>query len=148
MVAETQVTLDPHGSMRRHPGQQRPYSPFALAALPKRTVWPPARAGAGDWAQASVLRCSLCLRTKLRQPGCDRDEYPPSASPGAGRGESTDAITWNVACNEPWVGDGGSLIGVASPTGSFFGMLSGAPSESSEGRATQSVKAAIRRVRV
>ena len=126
-MAETQVTLDPScksfpssfvhrhmltststGSMRRHPGHQWLYSPFALAALLKRRVWLPTRAGAGDWAQASALRCGLSLRRRLRQPGCDRDEYPSSAS--AGCGESTDAVTWNVACNEPWVGDVRAIV--------------------------------------
>ncbi|PIL29897.1 hypothetical protein GSI_07807 [Ganoderma sinense ZZ0214-1] len=38
MVAETQVMLDHYWSKRRHPGQQWPYSPFALVALPKRRV--------------------------------------------------------------------------------------------------------------
>ena len=63
----------------------------------------------------------------MRQPGCDRDEYPSAAS--VVRGESTDAVTWNVACNEPWVDDvraarpllrWGSHVGVASSTGSFL----------------------------
>ncbi|PIL33410.1 hypothetical protein GSI_04032 [Ganoderma sinense ZZ0214-1] len=52
---------------------------------------------------------------RLRQPGCSRDEYLSSAS--VGRGESTDAGTWNVACNEPWVGDWASYARVWSSYG-------------------------------
>ncbi|KAI1781975.1 hypothetical protein LXA43DRAFT_1069501 [Ganoderma leucocontextum] len=54
--------LDPHGSTRRHPGQQWPSSSlFARAAHLKSRVWPPARA---ERVIAPRRRCSaaVCLR--------------------------------------------------------------------------------------
>ena len=42
-------------------------------------------------------RCSAAVslsRGRLRQPGCDRDEYPPSASAGAGKARTPQPGTW------------------------------------------------------
>ena len=102
------LTLLALGSMRRRPGQQRPYNSFAL---PARKVGCGYLYGGPERVTGPRRRCSAAVslsRGRLRQPGCDRDEYLSAAL--AGRGESTDAVTWNVARNEPWVDDVRAIV--------------------------------------
>ena len=82
---------------RRHPGQQRPLSRSPWRPHLKRRMWLPTRAGAGDAAQASVLRCGVRVQFVLATVTVtcvSRGATGTSTcSTFTGDEESTDAIT-------------------------------------------------------